>query len=174
MQDRTGDSRHVEQEVTIMLNGPAGRVFPLFGPLREADWAEGWSPTLHYRGHIPESERVTAGAAGAIGTGAVFTHPKGEAESHWLLTNWDEPGGRVGYAVVVPGSWVCRIAIAVAAAPNDRTSLTVRYEYTGLDADGLALVEGYSREKHGERIAGWARAINHYLETGTRLKAPHD
>jgi hypothetical protein len=174
MNDRTCSSRHVERETTVMLDGPPGRVFPLFGPIREADWAEGWSPTLHYRGRVPGSEEKTSGEDDAIGTGAVFTHPKGKADSHWLLTTWDEPGGRVEYAVVVPDTWVCRISIRVTAAPDDRSSAMVRYEYTGLDADGLDLVEGYTQEKHDERIAGWARAIDYYLETGTRLRAPHD
>jgi hypothetical protein len=168
MDDRNGGSPHVEREATVELHAPPGRVFPLFGPIREAEWAEGWSPTIRYRG------RTGAGGAHAIGAGVVFTHPKGDAESLWLLTTWDEPAGKVEYAVVVPPSWVCRIVIRIAAAPAGRSTATVRYEYTGLDAAGLALVEGYTQEKHEERIAGWARAIDHYLETGTRLRAPHD
>ena len=156
------------RETTVTLGGPPGRVFPLFGPIREAEWADGWSPAMHHRGDVRNGE------AHAVGTGSVFTHAKGDADSHWLLTTWDEPGGRVEYAVVVPGSWVCRIVIKVAAASDGRSSATVRYEYTGLDAEGLALVDGYTQEAHEERIAGWARAIDHYLETGTRLRVPRD
>ena len=168
MDDRSDSSRHVERETTVVLDGLPGKVFPLFGPIREADWAQGWSPTIHYRGDARDGE------GRAIGVGAVFTHKKGGANSHWLLTTWDEKDGKVGYAVVVPGSWVCRISIRVRAAEAGRSSATVRYEYTGLDADGLALVDEYTSGKHEERIAGWARAINHYLATGTRLRAPHD
>lgn len=168
MDDRTGSSRHVEREATVALDGPAGKVFPLFGPIREAEWAEGWNPAIHHRGDARDEDTE------AIGAGAVFTHMKGKADSHWLLTTWDQPEGRAEYAVVVPGSWVCRITIRVRATESGRSSATVRYAYTGLDADGLALVDGYSQEAHEERIAGWARAINHYLETGGRLRAPHD
>jgi hypothetical protein len=81
---------------------------------------------------------------------------------------------RVGYAVVVPGSWVCPIEIKVGGTEAGRSSATVRYEYTGLDADGVALIDGYTEEEHEERIAGWASAIDHYLATGARLRAPHD
>ena len=168
MDDRTGRSRHVERETAVALGGPPGRTFPLFGPIREAEWAEGWSPTMHYRGDLHNGDSF------AVGTGAVFTHPKGDADSHWLLTAWDETESKVEYAVVVPGSWVCRIVIKVAASSDGRSCATVRYEYTGLDEEGLALVDDYTQEKHTERIAGWARAINHFLATGTRLKAPHD
>ncbi len=66
------------------------------------------------------------------------------------------------------------VVIRVRAADAGRSSATVRYEYTGLDANGLVLVDEYTSGKHEERVAGWARAVNHYLETGTRLEAPHD
>ncbi len=168
MDDRTGRSRHIERETKVALDGPPEKVFPLFGPIREGDWAQGWSPTIHHRGDAAD------GGVEAVGPGAVFTHKKGDADSYWLLTTWDEKDGKVEYAVVVPGSWVCRISIRVRAAEAGRSFATVRYEYTGLDADGLALVDEYTSRKHEERIAGWARAINHYLETGTRLRAPHD
>jgi hypothetical protein len=36
----------ISREATIRLNGNFEQVFPLFGPVREKDWADGWDPQI--------------------------------------------------------------------------------------------------------------------------------
>lgn len=42
------ESARISRTSTITLNGPLGEVFPLFGPVREKEWAAGWEPRVLY------------------------------------------------------------------------------------------------------------------------------
>src|ERR1044071_2312621 len=72
------------QSFTIVLNGSVADVTPLFGPVREAEWAPDWSP------------RFLQPAHGAQREGVVFTTASGEGRDRiWLLAAYDVQGGRV-------------------------------------------------------------------------------
>src|SRR5215831_9557396 len=80
------------QSFTIRLNGSVADVTPLFGPVREVEWAPGWSP------------RFLHPAQGAQEEGVIFTTTSGQSKDRlWLLTVYDTREGRVGYVVVTPG-----------------------------------------------------------------------
>src|SRR5206468_2613678 len=54
-------SRAVEQRTqsfTIGLNGSVADVTPLFGPVREAEWAPGWSPRFVHPAQAVQCERA--------------------------------------------------------------------------------------------------------------------
>src|SRR5689334_8455041 len=38
----------ISKVATIQLDGSIDVVFPLFGPIREKDWADGWDPEILY------------------------------------------------------------------------------------------------------------------------------
>lgn len=145
---------HVEQTATINVAAPVEKVFPLFGPVEEARWADGWAPEVLYQGKNME--------------GTVFAtrapHP-----GFWVLALWDEAGHRVRYAEVVPERYVVQIDIACRAASAAATRCQVTYSYTSLGADGDAFLRQYTSEHHAQRIGQWERALNHYLQTGERL-----
>src|SRR5438132_11339958 len=80
------------QSFTIFLKGSVADVTPLFGPVREAEWAPGWAP--HFL-HPPESGQRE---------GTVFTTTtKDGKEKLWLLTAYDLSQGRVEYVFIAPG-----------------------------------------------------------------------
>ena len=70
---------------TIGLNGSVADVTPLFGPVREAEWAPDWSP------------RFIHPAQGAQREGVVFTTTSDGRDRLWLLTTYDLGNGRVEY-----------------------------------------------------------------------------
>jgi len=79
------------QSFTISLNGPLADVTPLFGPVREAEWAPEWSPHFIHPAHAAQEE------------GVVFTTTSGHSKDRlWLLTAYDVREGRVEYVVVTP------------------------------------------------------------------------
>src|SRR5215468_7069320 len=90
------------QSFTIALDAPVADATPLFGPVREGEWAPHWSPRFL---HPP---------AGAQAEGVVFTTttPKG-FEQLWMLTDYDAAAGRVAYAIVTPGYTANQITIRV-------------------------------------------------------------
>jgi hypothetical protein len=79
------------QSFTIGLNGPVVDVTPLFGPVREAEWAPGWSPRFIHPAQALQRE------------GAVFTTTSADGKDRfWLLTTYDPRNGRVEYVVMTP------------------------------------------------------------------------
>src|SRR5215831_12573374 len=90
------------QSFTIRLNGSVADVTPLFGPVREAEWAPEWSP------------RFINPAQGAQEEGVVFTTTSGHSKDRlWLLTAYDVREGRVEYVVVTPALTASEIKIRV-------------------------------------------------------------
>src|SRR5438552_6514880 len=66
------------QSFTIELNGSVADVTPLFGPVREAEWAPDWSP------------RFIHPSQGAQREGVVFTTTGGDGKDRlWLLTTYE-------------------------------------------------------------------------------------
>src|SRR6266576_7184650 len=79
------------QSFTISLKGSIAEVTPLFGPVRETEWAPGWAP--HFL-NPPE---------GAQREGVVFTTTTSKGRGRlWLLTAYDIKEGRVEYVIVTP------------------------------------------------------------------------
>src|SRR5688500_804821 len=44
----TFEAERVSKTSSFLVDGKIENVFPLFGPLREKDWAEGWDPEVIY------------------------------------------------------------------------------------------------------------------------------
>ena len=96
----------------ITLHAPPEKAFPLFGPVREAEWADGWQPQIIYA-DTPLAEEE----------GAVFTTPNpGEADTIWIITRYDPAAYHIEYARVTPGSTAVRIVIDCQAAPSSSAS----------------------------------------------------
>src|SRR4029077_12521405 len=77
------------QSFAIGLNGSVADVTPLFGPVREAEWAPGWSPRFIHPAQALQRE------------GAVFTTTSADGRDRfWLLTTYDPSNGRVEYVVM--------------------------------------------------------------------------
>ncbi|HET8646930.1 MAG TPA: hypothetical protein VFO85_15655, partial [Vicinamibacteria bacterium] len=77
---------------------PPAVVFPLHGPLEEAEWAVGWEP-----------EMIHPAGGGPAVEGAIFLNRHGGAEAVWVLTTWDPASGRVRYVHVSGGRDVTEI-----------------------------------------------------------------
>src|SRR5207249_1816368 len=77
------------QSFIIVLNGSVRDVTPLFGPVRETEWAPDWSPRF-----IHPSDRAQR-------EGVVFTTTSDHGKDRlWLLTTYDVTNGRVEYVVM--------------------------------------------------------------------------
>lgn len=71
-------AKRVTRTHTIQLSAPASRVFPLFEPIGEKQWAEGWDPQMLH----PMS--------GITQKGAVFTMQSHDGISTiWSVTHFD-------------------------------------------------------------------------------------
>jgi hypothetical protein len=140
---------------------PLERVLPLLTPQGEMAWAEGWEPDIRWQ-------------APGNGEGTLFViHEQGGRETLWVLTTFDKQNGRVAYSHLLPGVLLVELTITLSPLPEGRTRGEVRYTFTALSERGNARVSEISEEHFAGFTRDWERALNHYLQTGQRLDAPH-
>jgi len=128
--------------------GPLERVFALFTPRGEEEWAQGWKPTYVY----PES--------GAIENGMVFLTGNGEERTIWACAAYEPASHRVRYARVTPASRFAFVEVVCEEIGPDRTRATVTYELTALTAGGSRYLEGLTAAAFEGMIDGWREAIH--------------
>ncbi len=154
-------SERVSRTSTITLNAPLERVFPLFGPIREREWAAGWDPQILYSTTDLVEEHM------------VFKTPShhghGEPDYTWTVSKYLPDQALIEYTVFAPERlwWItiqCREDIV-----GETTKAEIAYTYTGLTEKGNAINERALEAMYRRDLKDWEEAINHYLETGKRL-----
>jgi hypothetical protein len=147
------------QSFTIVLKGPVADVTPLFGPVREAEWAPGWVP--HF---LHPSE-------GAQGEGVVFTTTTSIGRDRlWLLTVYDVNEGRVEYVVVTPGLTANEVKIRVVPDGDRQCRATITYRHSAIAPEGNEEVNKLGGYWAQQQRAHWETAINAAL----RKEGAHD
>jgi hypothetical protein len=143
------------QSFIIKLNGSVADVTPLFGPVREAEWAPGWSPHFIYPAHGVQRE------------GAVFTTASGYGKARlWLLTTYDVRNGRVEYVVMTPGVTANEIKIRVVPEGEQHCKATITYRRFALAPEGNEEVAKLDAHWAEEQQVHWETAINEVLAKG--------
>jgi len=144
------------ESFAIVLQGSVAEVMPLFGPLRETEWAPTWAP--HFL-HPPE---------GAQREGVVFksTTSNGK-EGLWLLTSYNISEGRVEYVSIIPGFTANEIKIRVVPERNGGSKATITYRRSALAPDGNEEVTKLDAHWADRQRAHWETAINAVLTTGS-------
>lgn len=151
----TFSARHFSHTQTLTIDGPIDQVFPLFGPLEERRWAQGWNPTILY-----------SDSALGDSTGTVFTsNLPGEPETIWYVAQFDTARHLIEYVRVTPGHKIALVRALCDALPDDRTSAAVTYAFTALSEAGNAELEHLEHD-HPSSVQHWQHAINHFLRTG--------
>jgi hypothetical protein len=145
-------SERVQRSATIYLNGTIEQVFPLFGPIREKDWAHGWDPHVIY----PKDTLVAKHM--------VFrTH-----ENYtWTIVKYEPSAYLIEYLVSDPDRlWYITVQCNSA---GQQTSAVITYSYTGLSEEGNRRNDAAITKMFAFDLKDWEQAINHYLKTGTQL-----
>ncbi len=151
-------SQHISRTRMIHLVAASERVFPLFEPIGEKAWAEGWEPTLLF----PDS--------GAAEEGTIFVtqHP-GEADTIWTITTYDLAHCHLTYLRVTPGSRVGFVDAQCQDAPDGTTWASVTYTLTALSEAGNEHLARFTEAYYTDFMAAWEQAMNYYLTHGQRL-----
>ena len=140
------------QSFTIRLNGSVADVTPLFGPVREAEWAPHWSPHFIYP------------TGGVQRGGVVFTTTTIDgADRIWLLSTYDVANGRVDYVVMTPTFTADEIKVRVVPDGEQHCRATITYRRSALAREGngeVAKLDAYWAE---EQRMHWEAAINQAL-----------
>ena len=158
------EAEKIHRSRTIRLKGSFEKVFPLFGPVREKDWAEGWDPHVL----LSQSENIEEHM--------VFQSPshfEDEGDHYtWTVSKYNPDQGQIEYTVFTD-SRLWWITIDCRPEPGGEScKATITYTYVGLNDLGNRLNAHALESMFKHNLKDWELAINHYLETGSRLRHP--
>lgn len=160
------EAKIISKSSSIKLDGDFQQVFPLFGPIKEKEWAEGWNPqmVLPYPDLLEEH--------------MVFQTPSGHSEdpnpATWIVSKYDPDHWFIEYTVFTKAR-IWWISILCREEENAfRTNATIEYKYLGLNEEANRLNEEALARMFMHDLKDWEHALNHYLKTGTRLSHGHD
>ncbi len=150
-------SERISKSSSFEVDGQITKVFPLFGPIREKEWAEGWDPEIVF------------GSADKIEEHFIFrtTAPTDERFYLWTISQLDREKYTIEYTVSTEHRiWFIRVACTSTGA---KTVATVTYTYTGLDEKGNALNRAALEKMFSHDLKDWQQAINYYLQHNKQL-----
>jgi hypothetical protein len=130
-----------------LIAGPHA-VFPLLCPVREADWIEGWDPSL------------VVSSSGMAEPDCVFTTPAEPIDAVWYITRHDPEAGFVEMLKVTPKVTACRLTIQLRPADGG-SEADITYSHTSLGPDGDAFVASFTEEFYRKFMQDWESRINH-------------
>jgi len=150
------DCQRISRSVTIRLNAQIEKVFPLFGPVREKEWAFGWEPEILYARSPLIEEKMIFRTRGVDG------------DYTWVVTKYQPENHAVEYAVhTVHRIWFITVCCR---ADGENSLATVTYTYTSLSDEGASLNEKAMKEMFQHDLIDWEEAINYYLLTAQVLQ----
>lgn len=145
------EAKHVQRSHAIVLNGPPEVVFPLFTPVGEKHWVEGWNPAFLHP------------ASGETQEGMVFVTGQNDETTLWSLIKLDADGHVARYARVTPASRFGFVEVSCEAAGSSHTRATVTYTYTALTENGNHFIAAFTAESYRQMIDSWQQKVNSYL-----------
>ena len=152
-------AQHFIRTQNMHLFAPPERVFPLFDPIGEKQWAAGWEPEIIYP------------LSGEVEEGMVFTTGSpGEEQAIWTIIAFDAARWCISYLRVTPGSHVATINIRCEDNLDETTRASISYKFTALTEQGNDYVARFTGEHYREWMSSWEKAINYYLRHGHALQ----
>lgn len=153
-----------ERTSVIKLAGNVEQVFPLFGPLRERDWAEGWNPRVVW----PDDEIVRERMVFLV------RHSHGDGhDTMWVVSQYDQRQAVIEYTVYAPESVHWILIRCSATEDGESTEAEISYTYVGTSESARLRNKQDLEAMYRHDLKEWEHAINHYLRTGKRLSHHH-
>ena len=154
-------ANHITRSYEQTIHADPDRVFDLLCPVREAAWLDGWDYTLlHSQSGLAEE-------------GCVFlSHQKGEKDTIWMITRRDVQKREIEFVRATPESRIAHLTIAVKEKAANLSTVMITYVMTALSEEGNQFLEALNQDHFESGMQFWEASMNHYLETGEKLKRP--
>jgi hypothetical protein len=150
-------AERLHRSASILIEAPVDKAFPLFGPVREKEWATGWEPEIIFTNDAWVEEHMIFQTKGQE-PGEKYT---------WAVTTYQPEKYLIEYTVsTTERIWFIRVACA---NQGDKTSATISYTYTGLTDEGSLKNKLAIEKMFKNDLSDWEEAINYYLRTGQLL-----
>jgi hypothetical protein len=155
MAQTTFKAERVERSATFNVNAPIEKAFPLFGPIREKEWAHGWEPEVIFSRSLEVEEHMVFKTTG---------RHDGEGDYLWVVSQFRPKDYFIEYTVSTSQRvWF----ISVKCRPGRANTITtVTYSFTGLTDEGNHLNQQALEKMFAHNLKDWEEAINYYLQTG--------
>lgn len=147
----------IQRTSVFVVHASIEKAFPLFGPLLEMEWAEGWEPRVIFLRQKYVEEHM------------IFKTKSQYGEDYlWAVTQYDPALYKIEYTVTAPDRiWFIGV---VCQANDNQTKVSVTYTYTGLSEKGNQQNKDALEKMFANDLKDWEKAINYYLETGKQLR----
>jgi hypothetical protein len=156
MEEEKLEAERISRTAVIKLDAAIGTVFPLFGPVEEKKWADGWDPVIL----SPESGTVEEGMV--FVTAGNEDHEKSYA---WIVSKFQPEDHSIEYTVsTINRYWV--ISVVCTRLPGSATQAAITYTFTGLNTLGSELNSRAAEAMFRRNLKDWEEQINYFLKTG--------
>ncbi|MCK2215584.1 hypothetical protein MF672_017580 [Actinomadura sp. ATCC 31491] len=152
----SGAQHTLAGRLTVPL--PPGEAFTLFTPRGEERWVPGWRP------------RFPAPPGDDSAPGTVFETSAHGERTVWVVTA-REPGRRVSYARVTPGSRAGTVTVELDPDEHGGTTVRVTYELTALTPDERGPLREFA-ERYPDFLRSWEQDIARHLRSSPLFIAP--
>lgn len=132
---------------SFRIAAPADAAFPLFTPLGEKQWIEGWDPEIVYPTGAEMAE------------GMVWRTRDGDAELVWIVARFDPTAREVSYYRVDAGRSVVRIDVRCRPVGEETTETFVFYMHTALSQAGNDAIAAMTDADYAAKLRSWEEAI---------------
>jgi hypothetical protein len=141
---------------TQHLVAAPGEVFRLLCPVREADWIEGWDPSL------------VVSASGVAEPDCVFTTSATPSDAIWYISRHEPAAGFIEMLKITPAVTTCRLTIQLRPTAGG-CEADITYSHTSLGPLGDEFVASFTEDYYREFMQDWEARMNHYLRHGSAL-----
>lgn len=151
------ERKQATRAIEFTARGSFDEVFPLFGPLREAEWAHDWKPTFVFPAQGTNDQ-----------AGAVFTTEghSPDRQRVWIMTDYDRSAGAIRYVTVEAGHSTAEIRIRVTPVNAVTCAVTVTYRRTALSPEGDGSIDVFAAQFEKE-APHWKEMVNRRLRGKT-------
>jgi hypothetical protein len=132
-------------------------VFPLFCPVREADWIDGWDPVAVFT------------YSGVAEQDCVFVTARQPNNAVWFITRHEPENGFVEMLKFTPEETTSKLTIRLRAV-QDGSEAEITYSHTSLGPKGDTVVKSFTEEFYKQFMRTWEDRLNHYLQHGSMLR----
>jgi hypothetical protein len=149
--------KRVARSYKQLIQGTPDEIMPLYCPVKEADWCEGWDPVVVYS------------KSGVVEPDCVFVTSDGKTESAWFVTQHNPEKGMVEMVKHTPGVTFVKLTITLRPLTEHKTQATITYSHISLGAAGDKVLAAFTEEAYETMMVAWEKAMNHYLQDGEML-----
>jgi hypothetical protein len=149
----------ISRTARIILNDRIEKVFPLFSPLGEKKWVNGWSPDFLFpiNGDFKENLVFKTESSNTA-----------EEEYNWITSYLSKEEYLVVYTVFTENR-VWTIKVQCIKTNLEKTEAQIIYTFTGLNKIGDEINRDSLEKMYSKDLKDWEHAINYYLDTGELL-----